>query len=94
MKESTQSGRPLVIVPIGLKHFFQPAASADNVVPFEEIREIDPTMPGLGEELESLLAGDYDDEPGEELTAESCVANESATRRNPPTLRLIMGGRR
>ncbi len=53
--------RPILAVPLGLKALFAREAKDKGFTRFEEVVEIDPTHPGLPEEIMEMLRGDYDD---------------------------------
>lgn len=75
------SGRPLLIVPLGLKAVFM--REAGGAIPFQEIREVDPTHPGH-EEFEELIGGDGEPDPP-----------QTEEPRSRPFLRLIaLNGKR
>lgn len=49
--------RPLIIIPPGLKEWFRrEACPEEGVVLFAELREVDPTVPGLPEFEEAISA--------------------------------------
>ena len=51
------NGRPLIVIPPGIKAAFMRAMfgeCGDDVVPFAEIREIDPTHPGDDDFIDAL----------------------------------------
>ena len=55
--------RPVLLVPLGLKHWFVEKAYPEGTVPFHEVRDIDPTYPGL-EEFEEAIGADWEDDIG------------------------------
>lgn len=53
--------RPILSVSLGLRRWFTALAYPEGTIPLHEIREIDPTRPGL-EEFESLIGADWEEE--------------------------------
>ncbi len=89
-------GRPLITVPMGLKKWFMKSACPEGVSMIEEVREIDPTHPGLPE-FEELIGGDIDDmdEPEAEGAPQSPTAAGDKPAQSKPGLRLAtFNGRR
>lgn len=86
-------------VPIGLKALFEREAAPqggdlpENVVSLHKIVEIDPTHPGLDEEMMAALRGDYDEDEFDELTdTQEAAGAETADTNTPRRFTLIQGG--
>lgn len=89
----TQLKKLVQWVPLGLKELFMAEAgyNDDKVVPIREIIEIDPTHPGLDEDMMAALRGDYDDEffEDDEPTQEQPAIEAQPKRR----FAVIQGGK-
>lgn len=80
-------------VPLGLKDLFMAEAgyNDDKVVPIRDIVEIDPTHPGLDEDMMAALRGDYDEEFFED--DEPAQAPTTDTKAAKPVFTIIQGGK-